>query len=115
MSSAAMASPAAEASAADARATCWSSSGSRRPGEGDDVPVAVPARGARIARLPDRRRRRRRLVVDDLRERARTSIEGTGEQIDPAVFDRFAERLSYVSVTSRTRLRTSGSARRSRA
>jgi glucose-6-phosphate 1-dehydrogenase len=35
--------------------------------------------------------------VDDLRERARTSIEGTGEQIDPTVFDRFAERLSYVS------------------
>jgi glucose-6-phosphate 1-dehydrogenase len=35
--------------------------------------------------------------VEDLRERARTSIEGTGEQIDPAVFDRFAERLSYVS------------------
>ncbi len=35
--------------------------------------------------------------VDDLRERARTSIEGTGEKIDPAVFDRFAERLSYVS------------------
>ena len=35
--------------------------------------------------------------VDDLRQRARTSIEGTGEQIDPAVFDRFAERLSYVS------------------
>ena len=33
----------------------------------------------------------------DLRERARTSIEGTGEKIDPAVFDRFAERLSYVS------------------
>jgi glucose-6-phosphate 1-dehydrogenase len=35
--------------------------------------------------------------VDDLRERARTSIEGTGEQIDPKVFDRFADRLSYVS------------------
>src|SRR3954447_12588827 len=35
--------------------------------------------------------------VDDLRERARSSIEGAGEQIDPAVFDRFAERLSYVS------------------
>ncbi len=33
----------------------------------------------------------------DLRERARTSIEGTGEKIDPAVFDRFAERLSFVS------------------
>jgi glucose-6-phosphate 1-dehydrogenase len=35
--------------------------------------------------------------IEDLRERARTSIEGTGEQLDPAVFDRFAERLSYVS------------------
>src|SRR5262249_44512076 len=35
--------------------------------------------------------------VDDLRERARTSILGTGEQIDEAVFDRFSERLSYVS------------------
>jgi glucose-6-phosphate 1-dehydrogenase len=35
--------------------------------------------------------------VEDLRERARTSIEGTGERIDPAVFDRFATRLSYVS------------------
>jgi glucose-6-phosphate 1-dehydrogenase len=35
--------------------------------------------------------------VDDLKERARTSIEGTGEQIDQKVFDRFAERLSYVS------------------
>ena len=35
--------------------------------------------------------------VDDLRERARTAIEGTGERIDLAVFDRFADRLSYVS------------------
>jgi glucose-6-phosphate 1-dehydrogenase len=35
--------------------------------------------------------------VDDLRERARTSIEGTGEKIDETVFGRFAERLSYVS------------------
>jgi glucose-6-phosphate 1-dehydrogenase len=35
--------------------------------------------------------------VADLQERARTSIEGTGEKIDQAVFDRFAERLSYVS------------------
>src|SRR6476646_10890509 len=35
--------------------------------------------------------------VDDLKERARTSIEGTGEKLDPNVFDRFAERLSYVS------------------
>lgn len=35
--------------------------------------------------------------LDDLKNRARTSIEGTGEHIDPKVFDRFAERLSYVS------------------
>jgi glucose-6-phosphate 1-dehydrogenase len=35
--------------------------------------------------------------VEDLRERARTSIEGTGEHIDQDVFDRFVERLSYVS------------------
>jgi glucose-6-phosphate 1-dehydrogenase len=42
------------------------------------------------------------VAVDDwtdeqLRQRARESIEGTGEQLDEAVFDRFAERLSYVS------------------
>src|SRR5213082_1784175 len=36
-------------------------------------------------------------TVDQLKERAKTSIEGTGEQLDQAVFDRFAERLSYVS------------------
>ena len=35
--------------------------------------------------------------ADDLRKRARESIEGTGETLDPAVFDRFAARLSYVS------------------
>jgi glucose-6-phosphate 1-dehydrogenase len=35
-------------------------------------------------------------TVDQLVARARESIEGTGEQIDPAVFDRFAARLSYV-------------------
>ena len=35
-------------------------------------------------------------TVDQLVERARTSIEGTGEQLDPKVFDRFAARLSYV-------------------
>jgi len=35
-------------------------------------------------------------TVDQLRERARTSIEGTGETIDDAVFARFAGRLSYV-------------------
>ena len=34
--------------------------------------------------------------VEQLVERARTSIEGTGEPLDPAVFDRFAARLSYV-------------------
>ncbi|MGZ8572249.1 MAG: glucose-6-phosphate dehydrogenase, partial [Actinomycetota bacterium] len=35
--------------------------------------------------------------VDDLRKRARDSIEGTGEAIDESVFERFAGRLSYVS------------------
>jgi glucose-6-phosphate 1-dehydrogenase len=42
------------------------------------------------------------VAVDDwtdeqLKTRARESIEGTGERLDPKVFDRFAERLSYVS------------------
>ena len=36
-------------------------------------------------------------TVDQLKERARQSIEGTGDTIDEKVFDRFAERLSYVS------------------
>jgi glucose-6-phosphate 1-dehydrogenase len=35
--------------------------------------------------------------VDDLRKRARESIEGAGDTIDDEVFDRFAKRLSYVS------------------
>jgi glucose-6-phosphate 1-dehydrogenase len=35
--------------------------------------------------------------VDDLKKRARDSIEGTGESLDEAVFERFAARLSYVS------------------
>src|SRR3954451_10188001 len=35
-------------------------------------------------------------TVDQLEERARTSIEGTGEKIDDDVFKRFAARLSYV-------------------
>jgi len=35
--------------------------------------------------------------LDDLIKRAKDSIEGTGETIDPKVFDRFKDRLSYVS------------------
>jgi glucose-6-phosphate 1-dehydrogenase len=35
-------------------------------------------------------------TVDHLVERARTSIVGTGEQLDTEVFERFAGRLSYV-------------------
>ena len=35
--------------------------------------------------------------VDQLRARARESIEGTGEQLDDEVFSSFASRLSYVS------------------
>src|SRR6188472_4717502 len=34
---------------------------------------------------------------DQLKERARESIVGTGEQLDEQVFDKFAERLSYLS------------------
>jgi glucose-6-phosphate 1-dehydrogenase len=36
-------------------------------------------------------------TVEDLKKRARDSIEGTGEKIDEKVFARFADRLSYVS------------------
>jgi glucose-6-phosphate 1-dehydrogenase len=36
-------------------------------------------------------------TVDDLRKRARASIEGTGEKLDEKVFDRFAARFSYVA------------------
>ena len=36
-------------------------------------------------------------TVDQLKDRARESIEGTGESIDEKIFDRFADRLSYVS------------------
>jgi glucose-6-phosphate 1-dehydrogenase len=35
--------------------------------------------------------------ADDLRKRARDSIETTGETIDESVFERFASRLSYLS------------------
>src|SRR2546430_1883319 len=35
--------------------------------------------------------------VNDLRKRARDSIVACGETLDDAVFDRFAERLSYVA------------------
>jgi len=36
-------------------------------------------------------------TIEQLVQRARESIEGTGETIDPKVFDRFTARLSYVS------------------
>ena len=36
-------------------------------------------------------------TLDQLVERARTSIEATGEQLDEALFDRLAQRLSYVN------------------
>ncbi|MCW3018464.1 MAG: glucose-6-phosphate 1-dehydrogenase [Solirubrobacterales bacterium] len=36
-------------------------------------------------------------TVERLREHARECIEGTGEQLDASVFERFAARLSYVS------------------
>jgi len=36
-------------------------------------------------------------TLEHLREHARECIEGTGESVEPAVFERFAARLSYVS------------------
>jgi len=36
-------------------------------------------------------------TADDLRERARQAILASGETLDPAVFDRFAARLSYLA------------------
>ena len=36
-------------------------------------------------------------TVGDLRDRARSAIEATGETVDEALFDRFAARLSYLS------------------
>ena len=36
------------------------------------------------------------ISVDELVKRARTAIEGTGENVDAKVFDRFAKRLSYL-------------------
>jgi glucose-6-phosphate 1-dehydrogenase len=36
-------------------------------------------------------------TVEQLKERARESIEGAGEKIEPKVFDRFADRLAYVA------------------
>jgi glucose-6-phosphate 1-dehydrogenase len=35
-------------------------------------------------------------TLDNLRERAKTSIEATGEELDPTIFDRLVKRLSYV-------------------
>src|SRR3954468_19204285 len=35
--------------------------------------------------------------VEQLRDHAREAIEGTGEPVDPEVFERFAARLSYVA------------------
>ncbi len=35
-------------------------------------------------------------TLDNLRERAKTSIEATGEELDPTVFDRLVKRFAYV-------------------
>ena len=90
----------------------------RRPREGDDVPLAVPARAARAARLPDRRRRRRRLDgrpagrararVDRGHRRARStrtcstasrrgSRTSSGDFGDAATYERVAEAIDGAS------------------
>ena len=85
-----------------------------RPGQGDDVPIALPAGEARAARLPDRRRGVDDWTLDQLVQRARESIVATGEQLDEDVFDRFAARLSYVSGDFADAATYSASVRRSR-
>ena len=52
----------------------------RRPRTGDDVPLAVPARAPWTARLPDRGVAVDDWTIDQLVERARTSIVATGER-----------------------------------
>jgi glucose-6-phosphate 1-dehydrogenase len=48
--------------------------------------LEVPVIGVAVDEMTD----------EQLRDRARESIEQTGEQLDPQVFDRFADRLRYV-------------------
>ncbi len=56
----------------------------------------LEARG--LLELPDRRRRRRRLDASSTCASTHASAsKGRGETVDPAVFARFAARLSYVS------------------
>ena len=89
----------------------------RRPGEGDDVPLALPARAARAARLPDRRRRRRRLDRRPAR-RARARLDRRHRRARSTRRSSSASptRLSYVAGRLRRRRRpTSASPRRSRA
>ena len=69
----------------------------REPREGDDVPLALQARGAPPARLPDHRVAVDDWSADQLRAHARSCIADTGETIDEEVFARFASRLDYVS------------------
>ena len=88
-----------------------------RPREGDDVPLALPARAARPARLPDRRRRGRRLDARPARRaRARRRSSATGEELDEAVFDALrGAALVRPRATSPTPRPTRASPRRSRA
>ena len=87
----------------------------RRPREGDDVPLAVPAGEARAPRLPDRRGCVRRLDGRAARERARESIVGTGEQLDKVSSTASRPGSPTCRATSRTPRRTAASPTRSRA
>ena len=69
-----------------------------RPREGDDLPLAVPARGARAARLPDRRRRGRRLDASTSSSSARASRSSAPARSSTRTSSSgFATRLSYVA------------------
>ena len=87
---------------------------SRRPRQGHDVPVALPAGASRPAGLPDRGCRRRRLDGRrPPRPRPRRRSKATGERLDDEVFERFAARLSYVAGDFADAATYEGSRRRS--
>ena len=70
----------------------------RRPRQGDDLSLALPARAPRAARLPDRGRRRS--TTGQSTTCASTPASASriaGRRSTTRSFDRFAARLSYVS------------------
>ncbi len=87
----------------------------RRPGEGDDLPFALPARAAGPARLPDRRRGGRRLVGRrPARARPRGDRGHRGEARPQGLRPASSSASPTFRATSPTTGRTSAWPRRSR-